>query len=287
MRRNLAVFIIISLILHLTSYTGVSLIPTSWYQDKKPDLTQVEIIEEKPAERKQRERQKQMIKQLEPKEKISTNDPARFESEKTQRVKKETKASLSGLTSNQVSKASQAQNENKQPSKSQQQQPPQQQPSEQGGDLPEFTRVVSGRSSQLEQARISIELPSDIQNANATNLNTDASTYYSFYNRVEELIYVRWVERLTGYWNRIPMDFKINNLYGRSWITQVTVLLDSNGVYSSSTVDHASGYPSFDEAVVFAFKNAHYFPNVPKAKVEPDGFVRLRYRFNVSIGPYR
>ncbi|MBC7467666.1 MAG: energy transducer TonB [Bdellovibrio sp.] len=282
MRRNLALFIIISLILHLTSYTGLNLIPTSWYKDQKPDLTQVEIIEEKPAQRKAREKQKQMIKQLDPKDQISTNDPARFESEKTQRVKKETKASLSGLTSNQVSKVSQGQGENQQPSK-----PQQQQPREQGGDLPEFTRVVSGRSSQLEQARISIELPGDIQNANATNLNTDASTYYSFYNRVEELFYIRWVERVTSYWNRIPMDFKINNLYGRSWITQVTVLLDSNGVYSSSMVEHASGYPPFDEAVVYAFKNAHYFPNVPRAKVEPDGFVRLRYSFKVNIGPYR
>lgn len=247
-------------------------------------MTQVEIVENNPSKPKHKEKERQIIKQLEPEKPIDSDDQARFESEKTQRVKVETKASQIGLTSNKTSKAS-SRGETEQPRKPQQPQPQKNRADD--GDLPEFTRLVSGKNSQFETAKINIELPGDIQNANATNLNTDATTYYSFYSRVEELFYVRWVERVDYYWNRIPFEIKRDKLYGHSWRTQITVLLDSKGVYDSSIIERSSGYEPFDEAVVYAFKNAHYFPNVPKAKVEPDGFVRLRYSFHLNIGPYR
>lgn len=274
MRRNLALFIIISLILHLTSFEGLRFIPESWYKTvKSPELTQVEIIDNRPAKKNQNQT-RPIIKQLDPKEVIDSNKPARFESEKTQRVKTETKASVNGLTAN----ASSQSKTNKPEQKAQ--------PKSDNGDLPEFARYTTTSTSRSQVSQLSYELP-DVMAAGATNLNTDASTFYSFYSRVEELFYVRWVERLNYYWDRLPLEFKRDNLAGRSWRTQITVLLTAQGVYDSSVIEKASGYQPFDEAVTYAFKNAHYFPNVPKAKVEPDGFVRLRYSFQVNIGTYR
>ncbi|MFZ3230755.1 MAG: energy transducer TonB [Pseudobdellovibrio sp.] len=249
------------------------------------NLTQVEIIENKPMT-KHSAQEKPIIKQLDPKNQIESTQLARFESEKTQRVQTETKASTFGQTTNQNSQPTHETKKSLQNQKIQKNSA-QNQPKDTDEDLPEFTRLTNSRVAQYEASKISIELPSDIQNASATNLNTDATTYYSFYNRVEELIYVRWVERLDSYWNRIPLSFKKDNLYGRNWITQIEVILNANGEYYSSTILKSCGYQPFDEATIFAFKNARYFPNVPRAKVEPDGFVRLKYSFGLHIGSYR
>ena len=288
MRRGLFVFILISFILHLTSYTGISLIPESWYKSSESkNLTQVEIIET-PKNEKQphHQNQKPIVKQLEPQNPVMDSDAiARFESERRQRVKEETKATLSGLTKNAAAQAMLAQQQkNPQNQNQQRQQTNENKPRTNDGDLPEFARATSHPTASIDASRISIELPGDMRNASATNLNTDASMFYNFYSRVEELVYVRWVEKLESTWDRIPMQFKKDNLFGHSWRTTITVILNAQGVYQSSLIERSSGYKPFDDATVYAFQNANYFPNVPKAKVEPDGLVRLRYSFNLNIG---
>lgn len=258
------------------SYTGVSLIPTDWYMPTDlNELTQVEILEKPTPERSQpQEKRRQNIQKLDPIKPIASNDPARFESENTQRVEKETRAARLGMTANAGT-----------PAKSQTKQQPTEKSDE--GDLPEFARATSQRTARYDSSAVSVELPNDIQVASATNLNTDATTNASFYNRVEQLVYIRWVERLDYYWSRISYEFKKDNLFGRIWRTQVTILLNAEGIYDSAIIERSSGYKPFDEAVIYAFKNAHYFPNVPKNKVESDGMVRLRYSFNLNIGSYR
>ncbi len=221
-------------------------------------------------------RSRPIIKQLDPINPIDQlSKPARFESEKDQRVHQETQTRNTGLTRNpnrkntrtsEATKLNQSQNEE---------------------DLPEFTRanLQSPSHSQTSQtAALSQILPSDIPFAGATNLNTDANIYYSFYSRVEELFYVRWGERLNYYWNRLAYEFKKKQLSGKVWTTTLEVLLNSSGEYHSAKIFQSSGYKPFDEAAVFAFKDARFFPNPPRAKVEPDGFVRLRYRLSVQVG---
>lgn len=247
-------------------------------------MTQVEIIENKPTP-KSKTFEKPIVKQLDPIKPTEEKKEARFESEKTQRVAIETKASQLGATKNEI--PSQAQKNSNQESKRNEKN---QKTNSGESELPEFARAVNSKTSSASPhdiSKVSMDLPQDIQTASATNLNTDATTYYSFYNRVEELIYVRWIERLDGYWNRLPDSFKKEHLSGKDWITQIEVTLKSSGEYYSAAIMKSSGYAPFDEATVYAFKNARYFPNVPKAKVEPDGFVRLKYSFGVRIAPYR
>ncbi len=237
-------------------------------------MTEIELVEND-FPQKETPPAKALIKQLQPEKPI--DDPqkrARFESEKNQRVAHETQASRIGLTKNKTVRTL-TQEEPKR--------------FDEQGDTPEFTRMNFNNPNQARQQESSLSqiLPSDIQLSNATNLNTDANIYYSFYSRVEELFYVRWGERLNYYWDRISFDFKKNNLSGKIWSTTLEVLLTPSGEFYSASINKSSGYKPFDEAAVFAFKDARFFPNPPKSKVEADGFVRLRYRLSVHIGSYQ
>lgn len=276
--KQLGFFIVFSIIFHFLLSTSALYFAEKFNLDhKKNDVTQIEIIErnEDPLQQKISQA-KQLIKQLKitSEELKDSSKMARFESEKTQRVKKETKATKLGLTANSIP------------------QPPQQDTkkieTEENSELPEFARSKQNRSQVVaaQNSAISSILPNDIDESNATNLNTDANTYYSFYSRVEELFYVRWVERVRYYWDHISLDYKKNVLAGKVWPTTLEIWLTSTGEFHSAYIKQGSGYKPFDEAAVFAFKDARFFPNPPRAKIEPDGFVRLRYRFNVLVGAY-
>ncbi|MEQ1724126.1 MAG: TonB family protein, partial [Pseudobdellovibrio sp.] len=255
-------------------------------RDKKPDVTQIEIIEEPAKESLQDklEKTKQIIKQLKANVEV-LNDAkkiARFDSEQTQRVQKETKATQLGVSQNAAaSQLNQLLQQKSLPTSV-----PAQKPTEDtDGNLPEFTKARPNVQQMpvAQNSSISSNLPNDIENSNATNLNTDANTYYSFYSRIEDLFYVRWVERVSYYWDRISYDYKKNVLSGKVWSTTVEIWLSSTGEFHSAYIKQPSGYKAFDESAVFSFKDAKFFPNPPKAKVEADGFVRLRYRFNILV----
>lgn len=273
--KRLIIFIALSFWVQLLSMAGLFTLADLVIRGQRIEpATEVELVETNPPT----EKTKPIIKQLDPIDPLEKNDSrARFDSEKTQRVAQETQTRNTGLTRNasQRSIQNQAQTAEK---------PPQQSSDD---ELPEFTRMNYSNPNQdrsNQTAALSQVLPNDIHFSNATNLNTDANTYYSFYSRVEELFYVRWGERLNYYWDRLNYDFKKNQLAGKVWSTTLEVLLDATGEYRSAQIFQSSGYKPFDEAAVFAFKDARFFPNPPKAKVEQDGFVRLRYRLSVQVG---
>lgn len=275
--KQLGVFVVFSLIFHFLLTTS-----TLYFAEKhklsrqNADVTQIEIIDKNEESLQQKiERGRQLIKQLKATVK-EINDPsrkARFESEITRRVERETKAKNLGATQNalpEVKIPSIMKNEAEK------------------GDLPEFARSRPNVQQMPigQNSAISSILPNDITDSNATNLNTDANTYYSFYSRIEDLFYVRWVERVRFYWDRISADYKKNVLGGKIWSTTLEVWLTSTGEFHSAYIKQPSGYKAFDEATVFAFKDARFFPNPPRAKVEADGFVRLRYRFSVHVADF-
>lgn len=244
---------------------------------KKADVTQIEIVDQNEESLQQKiEKSRQLIKQLKVtvKEINDKSRIARFESEKTQRVERETKASNLGPTQNSAPAVKQQITEKPE--------------SKENGDLPEFAKSKPNlqQTTASQNASISSNLPNDISNSNATNLNTDANIYYSFYSRIEDLFYIRWVERVRFYWDRINFDYKKNVLAGKIWSTTLEVWLTQTGEFHSAYIKQPSGYKAFDEAAVFAFKDARFFPNPPRAKVEADGFVRLRYRFSIHVADY-
>lgn len=276
--KQLGIFVIFSVIFHFLLVTSTLYFAEMYKSDlKKSDVTQIEILDQREESLQQKiEKSRQLIKQLKAtiKEIKDPTQTARFESEKTQRVEHETKAANLGLTQNSAPRVMQQSSEHSE--------------TKEEGDLPEFTRSKPNVQQMpvSQSSSISSILPNDINDSNATNLNTDANTYYSFYSRIEELFYVRWVERVRYYWDRISFDYKKNVLAGKIWSTTLEVWLTSTGEFHSAYIKQSSGYKAFDEAAVFAFKDARFFPNPPRAKVESDGFVRLRYRFSVHVADY-
>ncbi len=267
--RTLGLFLFLSVLVHLTSYTGFTLLKLPPSQNSLTTVTEVEIVNNSDL-KKLNDSEKPIIKQLDSTNSLFAEDKARFSSEKTQRVQIETKARSIGATQNRSAAAENLPDPKHLADES---------------ELPEFTKSINTKTNANSRSQLGTELPNDIPYSDTTNLNTDANIYYSFYDRVEQLFRVRWSERVNYYWDRIPYDFKKENLAGRIWSTTFEIVLKQSGEYYSGNIIRSSGYKPFDEAAIYSFKNARFFPNIPKAKVEPDGFVRLKYRFNLHVGP--
>ena len=266
--QSLGIFLLFSVLVHLGSYTGFSLFAPALIKNPLTSVTEVEILDEAPSLKSS---DKPVVKQLNSPNSLFADQEARFSSEKTQRVRQETQVREIGPT----------QNKNRQASNL-----PSPEYTNDTSEIPEFARSLNSMPTEFTDSKLGNTLPRDIPFSDTTNLNTDSNIYYSFYDRVEQLFRVRWSERINYYWARIPYDFKKENLSGKIWSTTFEVVLKGTGEYHSATVLQSSGYKPFDEAAIFSFKSAGFFPNVPRAKVEADGFVRLKYRFNLHVGPY-
>ncbi len=274
--KRMLYFTFLSVIIHLALRSGIFTL-AHYVEFKKPNPVTEIFLVEKETKKEKEKFDKPIIKQLDSTEIINDKSLARFDSEKTQRVKQETTVRNLGLTKNPVFKSTPHVKA-----------PPT--PPSQDDELPEFARASAYHpqpQQQSQEAAVSMTLPGDIKFSSATNLNTDSNIYYTFYSRVEELFYVRWSERLNYYWDRVDYNFKKNQLSGRTWTTDLEVWLTATGEFHSAHIFRASGYKPFDEAAVFAFKDARFFPNPPRAKVEPDGFIRLKYRLAVRVGPFQ
>lgn len=118
---------------------------------------------------------------------------------------------------------------------------------------------------------------SNIKEGDRTILSTREFKYFSYYNRVKDL--------LRQYW-KPSVERKLAKLYNRGRVigetemtTKVLVLLDDAGRVQKVSRVEGSGIDEIDLAAIEAFERAAPFPNPPKALVEADGFVRLRWDF--------
>ena len=278
---RITALVALSLFIHLMMYEGV------WYLPAAPrpssSEVEVEVVEEKaqdrPKDQSEKNFDKAVVKNSNAPEPKDMSDPAQFMAEKNQRFDKQTRAKKLGAF------------ENRNPSPGQQNpraaqqahQAAQKSPASDDGDIPEFAREMQQSMARVQESTVPYELPKDIQSGAATNLNADAHIYASFYNRILNLFYVRWAERLDAMFERMPTDVR-KMLAGKSWTTEVEIWLDKTGLYQQGIVMQSSGFKPFDEAGIYAFKSAKFFPNPPKAKVEADGGrVRLRYRIRVNV----
>jgi hypothetical protein len=223
-------------------------------ETQKP--VEIEIVEN-PAQSKIKE-VKQIVKTIkDPSKTLDMNTPAKFLAEETNRTKAQTRAQENGQF------RSSEQDKKKNPNN--------------------FDPNGDQFSQQLNMpSRSEYQLPNDIKSGAAVNLNTDAYMYASFYNRVTDLFYIRWSQKLNYLWDRFSDDTK-RSLAGQAWSTDVDVFLDAHGKYIKTVINKKSGFTPFDTAAVFGFQDARFFPNPPKDKIEKDGYIHLRYRIVVRV----
>lgn len=270
----------LSLFIHFLMYQGVWHLPALTRPTSSETI--IEVVEEKPQEKRNNNFEKPVVKNSNTPEPKDMSDPAQFIAEKNQRFEKQTRASKLGAFENRDPSRGQ------QKANSAQNQPAQKNPaSHEDGDVPEFAKALHQEMQQqmarVQESTVPYELPREIQSGSATNLNADAHIYASFYSRILSLFYPRWAERLDALFARMPTDV-YKTLAGKAWTTEVEIWLDQTGLYQEGLIMQSSGFKPFDEAGIYAFKNAKFFPNPPKAKVQSDGGrVRLRYRIRVIV----
>lgn len=252
----------------------------SYFEPSRPSITTVELLEKDPGEKTEKpstpkNKDRQIVRQtLVPKQELKEDDSdlARFLSAEKQRVRKELQAAASGMTKN----SSATPQEKKEIKKT--------------ADDPEgidIAKNLKEYAQSVEQgpATVGEALPRDVSIGNFTALNTDRYVYYSFYARIEELVRFRWESRVRRAVDSFDRSYILGVVGRRNWVTSVDIWLTKDGRYHSAHILKESGINPFDQAAVLAFKEAAMFPNPPQEMVEEDGFIHLKYSFNVNFNP--
>jgi TonB family protein len=273
----------ISFLVHILFMVGMALfVPAT---PARKEIAEIDIIEPKHND-KIAKPQQQIVRQAFVPEKLKApqdDELARFLSQQKQRVKKESQAAEAGMTENRENALKQQQQKEQ---KQRQQQTRAPLPEAKDGyrevdisrEMSDMSRLQGGVS------RVGESLPTDVRVGSFTALNTDRYTFYTFYARIEELVRFRWETQV----GRAIDSFDRNTLLqasDRNWVTQVEFILDARGELKQAIIMKASGIKQFDMAAVNAFREARIFPNPPREMVEEDGFIHLKYGFNVNYRP--
>jgi len=283
--------LILSLIVHLLLVLILDK-GAPYFEPKPIDVTTVELIEktpEKKAPAKSKDKEaRQVVRQaLAPKQELKEDDTdlARFLSADKQRVRKEMQAAANGLTQNREEgqkEKSESEERKKVPQEAHKERAKDYDP--EGIDiakhLKEYAQTMESAPSTVGDA-----LPQDVSVGSFTALNTDRYVYYSFFARIEELIRFRWESRVRAAVDTFDRNYLLSVVGRRNWVTYVDIWLTKDGRYHSAHILKESGITRFDQAAVLAFKEAGMFPNPPQDMVEDDGFIHLKYSFNVMYNP--
>ena len=291
--------VLLSLVIHLTFVMASRLVPPP----SLPRHENIEITINQPRSAKEQK----MVRSAEVPERMKakdSDDPLRFLSEKTQRVKEQMRAAQIGMTQNRgrpnsatppsVSRESADSAQEKKDSSAR--------AMDKDGlskFLPRFTaRTHARRDLQQMAARppeangmtdtagvstIGNQLPYSIKIGDITALNNDRYLFYSYYARAEELLRNQWEPMLGGLMERPPP--RLLTATRNNYTTIVEAWFKPNGEVHSVHVLKESGIPDFDRAASEAFRRAAMIPNPPKEKIERDGIVRIKWTFTVSFDP--
>jgi len=265
-----------------------------YFEPQAINITSIELVEKpappvkvekaKPREKVDRQIVRQaMVPQKELKE--DDTDLARFLSQDKQRVRKETQAETSGMTSNRSpgQKANSERKENK-PTTQDSHKKTAKDYDPEGIDiaknLKEYAQSLDNAPSTVGEA-----LPQDVSIGTFTALNTDRYVFYSFFARIEDMVRFRWESRVRQAVDTFDRSYILSVVGRKNWLTSVDIWLTKDGRFHSAHILKESGIPRFDQAAIQAFKEAGMFPNPPQEMVEDDGFIHLKYSFNVNFKP--
>jgi TonB family protein len=263
------------------------LVPNS--EELHPHAVEVELLPPPPnLQHKDGKKEKQIVRQALVPDKLKAPDDetlAKYLSEQRQRVRQETQASHNGMTANRANQILKSQQQMKIQQQQQQQQVQQkQEATDKDGYRTVDVSKELNQMRQLNQGMSSVGETLDVKVGSFTALNTDRYLYYTFYARIEELVRFRWENRVESAINNLD-KMTMMGAARHNWVTDVEFLLDRQGVLRNAIIMKESGMQSFDAAAVNAFKDAHIFPNPPQEMVQDDGFIHLKFSFDVNYNP--
>lgn len=264
-----------------------------YFEPKPVDITTIDLVETPPPAKTQKSRKqpdRQVVREaLAPKNELKEDDSdlARFLSADKQRVRREMQAAASGMTVNR-SQGQNAQADTKDNKPAQPQRDPRREtPKDYDPEGVDIAKNLKEYAQSVESAPSTIgdALPQDVSIGSFTALNTDRYVFYSFFARIEDLVRFRWESRVREAVDSFDRNYVLSVVGRRNWITSVDIWLTKDGRYHSAHILKESGINRFDQAAVLAFKEAGMFPNPPQEMVEDDGFIHLKYSFNVFFKP--
>ena len=285
--------LVLSLIIH--SLLVLLLDKGAPYFEPKPiEVTTIDLVEKKADEPKSAKSKsktpenRQVVREaLAPKQELNEDDTdlARFLSADKQRVRKEMQAAASGRTANREDGTKK--NSDSKERKSAPQDPRKASPKNYDPDGIDIAKNLKEYAQSIESAPSTVgdALPQDVSIGSFTALNTDRYVFYSFFSRIEDLVRFRWESRVRAAIDSFDRTYLLSVVGQRNWITSVDIWLTKDGRYHSAHILKESGIARFDQAALLAFKEAGMFPNPPQEMVEDDGFIHLKYSFNVSFKP--
>lgn len=299
---NLIVYISISIILHILISLAIYYVPENWIPEsslfsssvvvEKASPLSIELIEDKNSQQIVRAApapESQLDK--------TSKEKARFLSASEQRVLLETKARLTGKTENNLSTPKYQQEIiQKKLAKIQEElnQIKQFKDAENGLEVQTMNGNKKSDYKPLElypnnqkygASTLGESVPDDISVGDFTALNTDQFQFYTFYARIEDLVRFRWETKVRESIDQLNRVQALKNTSRSEWVSQIEFLIDEKGLLRKAILLKESGIARFDQAAVLAFQDAKVFPNPPKEMIKEDGFIHLRYSFQVNYSP--
>ena len=143
--------------------------------------------------------------------------------------------------------------------------------------------VQGGRGGQPQLSRTMDFLPG-VEAGSHTLLNTRQFIYYSYFSRMKEQLYWRWVQYFK---TEGPVVAFLSKPYLKKQVFSTTlyVYLSREGEIQDIRVTKSSGAEEIDSAALHAFLSAEPFPNPPKGLIEADGFIHIQQSFHLYVTP--
>lgn len=123
----------------------------------------------------------------------------------------------------------------------------------------------------------------DVKFGNFTALNTNRNQFYSFYQRINEQVRIRWVENIQFHIDQLRLQAPGSRFKSGEWISRLEIILNDKGEIVHSYVAKSSGQSRWDEAALSAFHSAAPFVNPPRGMKQSDGTIRLSYLFSLQL----
>jgi len=119
----------------------------------------------------------------------------------------------------------------------------------------------------------------DLDDGDATSLNSKKWKFAAFFNRMKSQVREEWhPDQL------LSRHDPSGNIYGaKDRVTMLKVQLSLDGRVADVSVVKSSGVEFLDEEAMSAFRRAQPFSNPPEQLAEPDGMIRFQFGFVVQV----
>lgn len=141
-------------------------------------------------------------------------------------------------------------------------------------------REILEQKQQLGSRAIEASTTNDnlakIEDDLMTRLNTKEYKYFGYYSRIKKQLNQWWVPKVQQKFTKMLSQGR-TIASEENKVTKLVIILNDSGQLVTVQVLAESGIRDLDDAAIEAFRSAAPFPNPPKGMVDSDGTVKIRW----------